>query len=90
MTVPSSAVTNDSTYISANMNSEINTLRNKQTIKETGLIKKSLETNLFRYDASEMMERRIGSDALWYAMFKYIELTSLYIDEVTEELDFSY
>ena len=81
---------NDSTYISANMNSEISTLRNKQTIKETGLIKKSLESNLFRYDASELMERRIGSDALWYAMFKYIELTSLYIDEVTEELDFSY
>ena len=81
---------NDSTYISANMNSEISTLTNKQTIKETGLIKKSLESNLFRYDASELMERRIGSDTLWYAMFKYIELTSLYIDEVTEELDFSY
>ena len=31
--------------------------------------------------------RRIGADSLWYAMTKYIELTSKYIDEVTEELD---
>ena len=36
------------------------------------------------------MERRIGSDSLWYALMKYIELKSLYIDEVTEELDASY
>ena len=49
-----------------------------------------MENNLFRYDASELMERRIGSDSLWYAMKKYIDLTSEYIDEVTEELDFSY
>jgi hypothetical protein len=36
------------------------------------------------------MERRIGSDSLWYAMMKYIELQSLYIEEITEELDSSY
>ena len=60
------------------------------TIKEAKLIKKSLEKNLFRYDASEQMERRIGSDSLWYAMTKYIRLTSKYINEITEELDFSY
>jgi len=54
------------------------------------LIKKAIEQDLFRYDASELMERRIGSDSLWHAMTKYIELTSKYIDEITEELDFSY
>ena len=81
---------NDSTYISANKNSDISSLKNKLTIKETKLIKNSIEKDLFRYDASELMERRIGSDSLWYAMTKYIELTSKYIDEVTEELDFSY
>ena len=81
---------NDSTYISANKNSKISLLKNKLTIKEAKLIKTSLEKDLFRYDASEMMERRIGSDSLWYAMKKYIELTSIYIDEITEELDFSY
>ncbi len=80
----------DSTYIPANKNSEISLLKNKLTIKEAKLIKKSLEKDLFRFDASELMERRIGSDSLWYAMTKYIELTSKYIDEITEELDFSY
>ena len=81
---------NDSTYISANKNSEISSLKNKLTIKEAKLVKSSINNNLFRYDASELMERRIGSDSLWYAMKKYIELTSKYIDEITEELDFSY
>jgi len=81
---------NDSTYISANKNSDISSLKNKLTIKEMKLIKNSIEKDLFRYDASELMERRIGSGSLWYAMTKYIELTSKYIDEVTEELDFSY
>ena len=77
-------------HISANKNSEISSVKNELTIKEAKLIKKSLEKNLFRYDASEQMERRIGSDSLWYAMTKYIRLTSKYINEITEELDFSY
>ena len=81
---------NDSQYISANMNSSTDLLINPMTIKETELIKQHLRENLFRYDASELMERRIGSDSLWYALMKYIELKSLYIDEVTEELDASY
>ena len=80
----------DSTYISANKNSEISLLKNELTFKEAKLIKKAIEQDLFRYDASELMERRIGSDSLWHAMTKYIELTSKYIDEITEELDFSY
>ena len=81
---------NDSQYISANMNSRIESLKNPMIIKETNLIKASFKKDLFRYDASELMERRIGSDSLWYALKKYIELKSLYIDEVTEELDSTY
>ena len=81
---------NDSTYIPANKNFKISSINNELTIKEAKLIKNSIEKDLFRYDASELMERRIGADSLWYAMTKYIELTSKYIDEVTEELDFSY
>lgn len=80
----------DSQYISANMNSSLESLTNPMTIKETNLIRASLIQDLFRYDASELMERRIGSDSLWYAMMKYIELQSLYIEEITEELDSSY
>ena len=60
------------------------------TLKETNLIKASLENDLFRFDASELMERRIGSDSLWYALTKYIEFESLYIEEITEELDSDY
>jgi hypothetical protein len=45
---------------------------------------------LFRYDASELMDRKIGSDTLWYALTKYIELKSFFIEEVTEELDSTY
>ncbi len=80
----------DSQYISANINSNTDLLTNPMTIKETNLIKSSFAKDLFRYDASELMERRIGSDTLWYALMKYIELKSLYIEEVTEELDSSY
>ena len=80
----------DSQYISANMNSYTGSLSNQMTIKQTNLIRASLKDDLFRYDASELMDRRIGSDTLWYALTKYIELKSLFIEEVTEELDSTY
>ncbi len=80
----------DASYIPANKNASLEVIKNNQTKKEASLVKEAVENNLFRYDASELMERRIGSDSLWYAMKKYIDLTSEYIDEVTEELDFSY
>ena len=80
----------DSHYISANMNSYIDSLSNQMTIKQTDLIRASLKDDLFRYDASELMERKIGSDTLWYALTKYIELKSFFIEEVTEELDSTY
>ena len=80
----------DSHYISANMNSYIDSLSNQMTIKQTDLIRDSLKDDLFRYDASELMDRKIGSDTLWYALTKYIELKSFFIEEVTEELDSTY
>jgi hypothetical protein len=80
----------DSQYISANMNSSIDSLNNPMTIKQTELIRASLKNDLFRYDASELMDRKIGSDTLWYALTKYIELKSFFIEEVTEELDSTY
>src|SRR6056300_1636891 len=80
----------DSQFIAANKNSNIESLKNQMTLKETNLIKASLDNDLFRFDASELMERRIGSDSLWYALTKYIEFESLYIEEITEELDSDY
>ena len=56
-------------------------------LKETLLVRNALNEDLFRYDASELMERRIGADHLLYALKKYISLGSEFINEVTEELD---
>ena len=54
------------------------------------LVRNALNEDLFRYDASELMERRIGADHLLYALKKYISLGSEFINEVTEELDSKY
>ena len=59
-------------------------------LKETLLVRNALNEDLFRYDASELMERRIGADHLLYALKKYISLGSEFISEITEELDSKY
>ena len=58
----------DASYIPANKNASLEVLKNNQTKKEASLVKEAVENNLFRYDASELMERRIGSDSLWYIL----------------------
>ena len=80
----------DSMFISANKNSNIEDIENNMLYKETLLVRNALNDNLFRYDASELMERRIGSDHLLYALKKYISLGSEFINEITEELDSKY
>ena len=80
----------DSMFISANKNSNIEDIENNMLYKETLLVRNALNDNLFRYDASELMERRIGSDHLLYALKKYIFLGSEFINEITEELDSKY
>ena len=80
----------DSAFISGNKNSNIEQIENKMLLKETLLVRNALNEDLFRYDASELMERRIGADHLLYALKKYISLGSEFINEVTEELDSMY
>ena len=80
----------DSAFISGNKNSNIEQIENKMLLKETLLVRNALNEDLFRYDASELMERRIGADHLLYALKKYISLGSEFINEVTEELDSKY
>ena len=80
----------DSMFISANKNSNIEDIENNMLYKETLLVRNALNNNLFRYDASVLMERRIGSDHLLYALKKYISLGSEFINEITEELDSKY
>ena len=80
----------DSTFISGNKNSNIEQIENNMLLKETLFVRNALNENLFRYDASELMERRIGADHLLYALKKYISLGSEFINEITEELDSKY
>ena len=80
----------DATYIPANKLNQ-NSIKNPLTEKEANLIRISLNDNTFRYDASELMERKIGADALWVALKNYIDMgrerAYREIEDITEELD---
>ena len=80
----------DATYIPANKLNQ-NLIANPLTEKEAKLIKQSLNENTFSYDASELMERKIGADALWEALTNYIDMgrerAYREIEDITEELD---
>ena len=80
----------DASYIPANKQNK-NLVKNPLTFKEAELIQLSLIENTFRYDASELMERKIGADALWVALRNYIDMgrerAYREIEDITEELD---
>ena len=80
----------DSSYIPANLKNT-NYIANPLTSKERDLIINSLKDNSFRYDASELMERKVGADALWVALKNYIDIgrerAYREIEDITEELD---
>ena len=80
----------DSSYIPANIKN-LNYIANPITSKERDLIINSLKDNSFRYDASELMERKVGADALWVALKNYIDIgrerAYREIEDITEELD---
>tara|TARA_B100000035_G_scaffold281920_1_gene263173 strand:+ start:363 stop:1625 length:1263 start_codon:yes stop_codon:yes gene_type:complete len=62
----------NSHYISANKNFDKNTIVNKLTIYEYSIVHDALEKDLFRYDASEVMARPVGSGELWEFFKDYI------------------
>jgi len=80
----------DATYIPANKLNQ-NLIANPLTEKQANLVKQSLNENTFRYDASELMERKIGAGALWMALTNYIDMgrerANREIKDITEELD---
>ena len=80
----------DSMFISANKNSILNEIKNPLLLKETTLIRNALNEDLFRYDASELMERRIGADHLLTALKKYILSGNLVINLISQELASQY
>ena len=62
----------DSHYISANKNFDKNNIANELTLYEYSIVHDSLDKDLFRFDASEIMDRTIGSDKLWTFFKEYI------------------
>ena len=63
----------DSEFISANKNFDTNKIKNELTKYEHSLVHEALEKDLFRYDASEIMARPIGSSKLWVLFREYIQ-----------------
>ena len=81
----------DATFVPANMQSDISIITNQITIKEANIIRNAQLLNLFKYDASELMSRPIGSDKLWDILTRYMQsgyLASIY--KLTAELDNHY
>tara|TARA_B100001113_G_C21086204_1_gene612221 strand:- start:370 stop:1635 length:1266 start_codon:yes stop_codon:yes gene_type:complete len=80
----------DASYVPANKQNK-NLITNPLTYKEAELVQAALFENSFRYDASELMERKIGADALWIALRNYIDMgrerAYREIEDITEELD---
>ena len=60
----------DATFIPANIYSDIESIENPLTYKEANIVRRAQEVNLFKFDASELMSRPIGSDKLWEILKK--------------------
>lgn len=81
----------DGTFIPANINSDISVIENSLTYKEAYIVRKAQQENLFKFDASELMARPIGSDKLWDMLKRYIASNSLNsIYKLAAELDTNY
>ena len=76
--------------VNIKVTSDINKINSPMLLKETLLVRNALNEDLFRYDASELMERRIGADYLLLALREYISYGNLYINLITQELDSQY
>jgi len=62
----------DTEFISANQNFDKQKINNELTKYEYSIIHDALQKDLFRYDASEIMSRNIGSNLLWKLFQDYI------------------
>tara|TARA_B100001123_G_scaffold144227_1_gene167516 strand:+ start:380 stop:1660 length:1281 start_codon:yes stop_codon:yes gene_type:complete len=81
----------DASFIPANIHSDIRKIENPLTYKEANIVRRAQEVNLFKFDASELMSRPIGSDKLWETLKRYIAsgyLSSVY--KYLAELDTHY
>jgi hypothetical protein len=77
----------DTEFISANKYFNRAIINNELTKYEFDIVHASLHQDLFRYDASELMARPIGSNLLWKFFVTFIREGSESIIGLLNELD---
>ena len=77
----------DTEFISANQNFNKQIINNELTKYEYSIVHDALQKDLFRYDASEIMARSIGSNLLWELFKEYIREGPQNLVKLLNELD---
>ena len=77
----------DTEFISANQNFNKQIINNELTKYEYSIVHDALQKDLFRYDASEIMARPIGSNLLWELLKEYIREGPQNLVKLLNELD---
>ena len=77
----------DTEFISANQNFNKLIINNELTKYEYSIVHDALQKDLFRYDASEIMARPIGSNLLWKLFKEYIKEGPQNLVKLLNELD---
>ena len=77
----------DTEFISANKSFNRKIINNELTLYEYDIVHSALSQDLFRYDASEIMARPIGSNLLWKFFVDYIRKGTASLVELLNELD---
>ena len=77
----------DTEFISANQNFNQQIINNELTKYEYSIVHDALQKDLFRYDASEIMARSIGSNLLWELFEEYIREGPQNLVKLLNQLD---
>ncbi len=77
----------DTEFISANQNFNKQIINNELTKYEYSIVHDALQKDLFRYDASEIMARRIGSNLLWELFREYVREGPQNLVKLLNQLD---
>ncbi len=77
----------DTEFISANQNFNKQIINNELTKYEYSIVHDALQKDLFRYDASEIMARSIGSNLLWELFKEYIREGPQNLVKLLNQLD---
>ena len=77
----------DTEFISANQNFNQQIINNELTKYEYSIVHDALQKDLFRYDASEIMARRIGANLLWEVFKEFIREGPQNLVKLLNQLD---